>query len=768
MRIALVSPSPIPPLFGGMTRLLDGLLTALQERHHTELITIAFDERTPEGVLRGYYDFYRLDLSSYDRIVSCKAPAYMAEHPNHVVYLAHRLRVFYDLYEPRGPEFEHLRGLIHFMDEWALDKRRLSQLFTIGETVSRRLIKYGNIASTAVYPPTTFVPADASGAFQPGDYFLSVGRLHPWKRIDLVIRAFRLSRARCPLKIVGEGDQDQALRELATGDGRIEFLGKVSDDDLATLYASAVATIFPPISEDLGLITFESFLSGRPIVTASDSGEPAVIVENGKTGFVATPTPAALAARLDWLWQHRAELAPMSEACRTWMRPVRWEHVVDTLLEAGDRIEAERTTRVTVSVPRKDRRRERHIRLLVTDNQIIDPPLGGGRVRILQLYRHMPEDFTTTYVGTFDYPGPVFRDQHLAPNFREILTPLTAPHFRAHDLLVRLSRGQATMDVTMPLLGRWTPRYRRLIERYLPEADVLVSAHPWMVPFLPREWGWPLVYDSQNCEAQVKGLLLTGSLVGRVLARRVEATERLAVEASGLVLACSAEDAEGFRRLYEVPPEKILVVPNGVDCQEIRPADPTERARSRHALGLAHQVLAVFVGSPYHPNLEGASFIIGELAPLFPDVQFGIIGGVGPMFRDRFPSAVIPANVTLFGFVTFEKLLEVYRAAHLALNPMKQGSGTNIKMLDYMAAGLPILTTAKGSRGLAGRAGEHWIEARLEDFAAELRALLGSLEQRLGLGARARKLASERFDWAAIAARYADQLRTLVGAARSA
>ena len=254
----------------------------------------------------------------------------------------------------------------------------------------------------------------------------------------------------------------------------------------------------------------------------------------------------------------------------------------------------------------------------MTDNQIIDPPLGGGRVRILQLYRHMPEDFTTTYIGTFDYPGPAFRDQPLAPNFREILTPLTAPHFRAHNLLVRLSRGQATMDVTMPLLGRWTPRYRRLIERYLPETDILVSAHPWMVPFLPRELGWPLVYDSQNCEAHVKGPLLAGSLVGRVLARKVQATERLAVEASRLILACSAEDAEGFQRLYGVAPQKILEVPNGVDCREIRPADPVERARSRHALGLGHRPLAVFVGSNYHPNLEGAAFIIDELAPIFP------------------------------------------------------------------------------------------------------------------------------------------------------
>ncbi len=763
MRIALVSPTPVPPTYGGMDRLLEGLSSALRERHPTDLITLPCDERSREGVLRGYYDFYNLDLGAYDRVITYKAPAYMVRHPNQVCYLSHRMRVFYDLYEPADEAHERMRDVIHWLDNWALDKKRVPHLFTVGETVTRRLVRFGNIASTPLHHPTTFQPAE----WHPGEYFLSVGRLHPWKRVDLIIRAFMKTRADCPLKIVGEGPQESALRELAQGDPRIEFVGSVSDSRLAELYSRALATVFPPIQEDMGLITFESFLSGKPLLTTNDSGEPSLIVEEGKTGFVTEATPDAMGERIEWMWAHREQVDAMGEACRTWMNPVTWDRLVSALLAAGDQIESQR---VTVAAPSENyysangtngAGAPRPIHLLVTDNQIIDPPVGGGRIRILELYRHLPGDFTTTYVGAFDYPGPIYRDQKLFGNFREILTPLTTPHFKAHHVLARLTRNDATIDVTMPLLGRWTPRYRRLLDQHIREADVLICAHPWMFPFLPPT-DRPKVYDSQNCEALVKGGLLSRTLAGRYLAGRVKSTERLAVEQSNLTLACSDEDAQAFINLYGADPDRIIDVPNGVDCRAIEPADERVKSESRDKLGITAETFAVFTGSNYIPNLEAAEFIIEQLAPAFPEVLFGLVGGVGPMYRERNPNRPIPSNVRLFGFVESHELLSVYRAADVALNPMLQGSGTNIKMLDYLAAGLPIVTTAKGSRGLKGTAGDDWIECPVENFVPELRQLLAAPERRSSLSLTGRRLAESSYDWAQIAGRLAEKLRALV------
>ncbi len=757
MRIALVSPSPVPPTFGGMDRLLEGLVQALREHHPTDLITLPFDERSREGVLRGYLDFRNLDLSDYDRVISCKAPAYMVSHPNHICYLSHRLRVFYDRYEPGDAEHERMRALIHWMDAYALDKSRIPYLYTIGETVTRRLTNYGGIESIPIHPPTTFKALLP----QKGEYFLSVGRLHPWKRTDLIIRAFNNVGGDSRLKIVGEGPQKRELELLAADNPRIEFEGQVEESELAELYSRAVATVFPPINEDLGYITFESFLSGKPVITTTDAGEPSLIVEHGRTGLIAEPTAEALGAALTNAWRDRDRLEDWAEPCRKRAREVTWERVVDTLLTAGNNIERRlaQSGGPTILASRGGKKHPHH--LLVTDNQIIDPPLGGGRVRILELYRHMPQDFTTTYIGAFDYPGPAPRDQQLTGNFREILTPLTAAHFKMHHLLSRLSKGDATVDVTMPILGGLTPRYRRLIEQHLPTADILIGAHPWMFPFFPDS-PIPVVYDSQNCESSVKSPLLSRTFFGRWLARRVHETERAAIARSRLVLTCSDEDAREFQRRYGTDPFKLVEAPNGVDCDVICPAPPEERNAAKLSLGFNSRRLAVFTGSNYVPNLEGAEFILRKLAPAIPAVQFGIVGGVGVMFQERYPDEKIPDNVRIFGFVEKPLLLKLYRAADFALNPMFQGSGTNIKMLDYMAAGLPIITTPKGARGIKGTPDEHWIEAAPQEFEARFRELIESNETPLRMGEKARALAEVLYDWNGISERVAARLRVLI------
>lgn len=763
MKLALVSPTPVPPAFGGMDRLLEGLVEALRQRHPTDLVTIPFDERSREGVLQGYHDFYNLDLSAYDRVISYKAPAYMVQHPNQVLYLSHRLRVFYDLYQPGDAAHSRMRDMIHFMDNWALNKQRLPHIFTVGQTVSNRLIRFGNIASIPIHHPTTFTPLPP----KTGEYFLSVGRLHPWKRVDLIIRSFRRTKVDCPLLIAGEGPHESELRELAKGDSRIQFVGKVSDSRLAELYASAMAVLFPPISEDMGLITFEAFMSGKPIITTEDSGEPALIIEEGKTGWIAEPTDAGLAKKLEEAWASRSQLESMGERCLAWMKPVTWDRLVDALLKAGDAIatNAKKSPERKVPTPKcltSLVKSPGKIRLLVTDNQIIDPPLGGGRVRILELYRHMPEDIETVYIGAFDYPGPIARDQMLAPNFREILTPLTSPHFRLHNLLSRLTSGDATLDVTMPILGNWTPRYRRLLEAHLPSADLLIGAHPWMFRFFP-ETDKPIIYDSQNCEFPLKGPMLERSFAGRWIARKVYEAELLAIKKSQRVLACSDEDAKCFREFYQLDQERIVPAPNGVDCARITPTSAETRRMTRQRFDISRKFCAIFTGSNYLPNLEGAEIIIREVAPANENVDFLIAGGVGPMFRERYPDEYIPSNVHILGFIEPERLLDCYRVADFALNPMKQGSGTNIKMLDYLAAGLPIITSPKGARGIAGTSGEHWIEAEPNAFPCAVAELLELDEIKWKeISAKARELAEREYDWKRISARVADSFRELL------
>src|SRR5690606_19481139 len=92
-------------------------------------------------------------------------------------------------------------------------------------------------------------------------------------------------------------------------------------------------------------------------------------------------------------------------------------------------------------------------------------------------------------------------------------------------------------------------------------------------------------------------------------------------------------------------------------------------------------------------------------------------------------------------------------AADIGLNPMVSGSGTNLKMLEYAAAGLPIVSTYFGGRGGILQEGTHYVGTEIDDFAAAVCQLASELEQpeRQAMVAQARARAAEAGDWRAIA-----------------
>ena len=211
-----------------------------------------------------------------------------------------------------------------------------------------------------------------------------------------------------------------------------------------------------------------------------------------------------------------------------------------------------------------------------------------------------------------------------------------------------------------------------------------------------------IIYDSQNCEAVLRAKLLGSNEFGTCLAQNVKWIEGLLCEESDLILACSDEDKQTFIEVYGVKPQKIIVVPNGVNVRAIRPASPTARARARQHL-VVEGFVALFIGSAYPPNIEAVGMILNQLAPANPEVTFVLVGGASDRAIVAGVAPHIPSNVRLLGNVSDAGRNEAYAAADMAINPMFTGSGTNIKMLDFLAAGLPTITTPVGARGIHNR-----------------------------------------------------------------
>jgi glycosyltransferase involved in cell wall biosynthesis len=334
-RVAIVAPSSPSGEIGGAERLFTGLNDALTGLGlATELVTLPCNESSFTQILGSYLSFYDLDLSRFDGVISTKAPTYAVRHRNHVGYLVHTMRVFYDMFETEFRESSinllEQRQFIQSLDSRLLSPFRLKSLFSVGAEVANRLQRYNGRQAKCLRHPTTLT------GFREGnfDYFFLAGRLHRWKRVDLAIDAVLASEAPLRLVISGDGEDADSFRQRARGDRRIEFVGRVSEERLLDLYANAAAVLFVPKSEDLGLVTLEAFLGGKPVITCSDSGEPARIVRHGVSGFVVDPEARSISASMEKIAADPSLAREMGAAGLASIADVTWPHVATTLTRA--------------------------------------------------------------------------------------------------------------------------------------------------------------------------------------------------------------------------------------------------------------------------------------------------------------------------------------------------------------------------------------------------------------------------------------------------
>lgn len=154
---------------------------------------------------------------------------------------------------------------------------RVDDFLANSHFVAKRILKYYRKEAYVIHPPV-----EVSRFFiapQQKDYFLMVGRLIAYKRHDIAIQAF--NKLGLPLKIIGRGLEIERLKKIAGPN--IEFLGRVSDEDLPRYYAECRAFIFPQ-EEDFGIVAIEALSSGRPLI-AYRGGDIAEHLEEGKMGL---------------------------------------------------------------------------------------------------------------------------------------------------------------------------------------------------------------------------------------------------------------------------------------------------------------------------------------------------------------------------------------------------------------------------------------------------------------------------------------------------
>lgn len=163
---------------------------------------------------------------------------------------------------------------------------RVDYFIANSKTVAKRIEKYYRRDSKIIYPPVEtkhFFISDLKDQAPEERYFLAGCRLVPYKRIDIVVEAFKKLGNAYRLKIFGDGVDMPRLKSIAGDNPNIEFLGRISEDEKAVFFSRAQAFINPQ-EEDFGITPVESMASGRPVIAYKKGGVTETVV-HGETGL---------------------------------------------------------------------------------------------------------------------------------------------------------------------------------------------------------------------------------------------------------------------------------------------------------------------------------------------------------------------------------------------------------------------------------------------------------------------------------------------------
>jgi glycosyltransferase involved in cell wall biosynthesis len=342
-RIVLCS-THVPFSYGGAEMLVESLRDELLARgHEVDVVALPFAWTDRVQLLKSGLAWRLLDLTAagnkrIDLVIATRFPSYLVRHPRKVVWLVHQMRQVYDLLGTPYSDFTDAprdRRVIEMVR--AMDRRTLSEarsVFTISQNVADRLKRFNDIPAEVLYPPPKLDAEYRPGPF--GDYVFTIGRLDPLKRFDLLVKAMKHTETPVRCRIAGTGPDREKLEALIDKLGvrdRVDLLGWVADRDVPALYAEALAVFYAPYDEDYGYVTVEAFKSGKPVLTAADSGGVLEFVEDGRNGFVTPPDdPRSLAARLDTLYRDRERARVMGERGKETVARVVWDVVVERLV----------------------------------------------------------------------------------------------------------------------------------------------------------------------------------------------------------------------------------------------------------------------------------------------------------------------------------------------------------------------------------------------------------------------------------------------------
>jgi len=362
--------------------------------------------------------------------------------------------------------------------------------------------------------------------------------------------------------------------------------------------------------------------------------------------------------------------------------------------------------------------------IIIASRDVLSLASGASR-RVFELAKGLHSCGASVYVLHHGITKP------LNNNFKFI-------HFKSYPL-------SEASNYLHPLNPFYPTQLHNFLRNYNP--DIIQCEQPWSAfPTLlfARNFQIPCVLDEHNVEF----VWTMYASKAPFLAPVNFALEKFALYHSSLILATSEMDKRLLAQTYKISDEKILVIPNGVDTKRFLGIS-SNKLQLKERLGLnPTRKIVLFHGiMSARQNYEAARLILDFIAPTILDATFLIIGKNPPRWLQV--EAKSQKNVRVLGYA--QNIEEYIMAADICIAPILRGGGTRLKVLEYAAAGKPMVATFKAVEGLGMSDKVHGLfyKSVNEEFISGIRRLLKCDQLAQELGWNARQLA-RKYDWTLI------------------
>jgi glycosyltransferase involved in cell wall biosynthesis len=308
----------------------------------------------------------------------------------------------------------------------------------------------------------------------------------------------------------------------------------------------------------------------------------------------------------------------------------------------------------------------------------------------MNVYTELSKHFNIHLIGMGGLGDPFFKEV-INPRLTMYFVPNSHDYFDYQTVEEKKAKGHLH-DILLTTKFELLPHLVQITQALADKSDIFISSHPYFVPlfekYLKNKF---IIYEAHNLDYNLKKTYFDDPGANEHIQYYLELVKSVEARAcliSSLIFTVSEEEKKEISAFYKVQDRKMVVVPNCIDVY----AQKYEYKRT--ATGDKKKL--IFVGSAHGPNIEAVEYIVNHLASKTPQYTYIIIGNLINIYKDK----IYPANVEFTGIISEKEKDNIFRTSDLAINPMFSGSGTNLKVLDYLATGIPLLSTSFGMRGL--------------------------------------------------------------------